>query len=123
MLASSSIIAFIPTRDIARARRFYEDLLGLRFVGEDGFAAIMNANGTMVRIASVGDFAPAAYTIFGWKITDIRSVIAELTGKGVEFVRYPEMQQSNEGIWTAPGGAQIAWFRDPDGNVLSLTQF
>lgn len=123
MLATCSIIAFIPTRDIARARRFYENLLGLRFIGEDGFAAIMNANGTMVRIACVEEFAPATYTIFGWTVADIRSEIAELSNQGVKFVRYPEMQQSNDGIWTAPGGAQVAWFRDPDGNVLSLTQF
>lgn len=123
MLAANSIIAFIPTRDIARARHFYEKMLGMRFIGEDGFAAIMDANGTMVRIACVEDFVPAPYTIFGWKVENIRNEIAELTGKGVTLVNYAEMEQSSEGIWTAPGGAQIAWFRDPDGNVLSLTQF
>ncbi|SRR5579875_2830829 len=123
MIAASPLIAFIPTRNIAQARSFYEDVLGLRFVGEDGFAAIMEANGTMVRIARVQEFVPAAYTIFGWKVANIRSEIAELCGRGVSFIRYSDMQQSEEGIWTAPSGAQIAWFRDPDGNVLSLTQF
>jgi catechol 2,3-dioxygenase-like lactoylglutathione lyase family enzyme len=122
MLAHSPVIPFIPTTDAARARLFYEDRLGLRFVSDDSFAVVMDANGVMVRIVRVGDFTPAAFTILGWKVEDIHQAISEMSGKGVEFKRYPYFEQSTDGVWTAPDGAKVAWFADPDGNVLSLSQ-
>ena len=122
MLAHSSIIAFIPTKDAARARHFYEDILGLRFVSDDSFAIVMDANGTMVRIVRVGEFSPAPFTILGWQVEDIHAKVAELSSKGVQFNRYPWFEQSADGVWTAPGGAKVAWFPDPDGNTLSLSQ-
>jgi catechol 2,3-dioxygenase-like lactoylglutathione lyase family enzyme len=121
MLTHSRIIAFIPTKDAARARRFYESL-GLRFVSDDSFAIVMDANGTMIRIARVEDFTPFPFTLLGWQVDDIHQTVAEMTSKGVEFARYPYFEQSADGIWTAPGGAKIAWFRDPDGNTLSISQ-
>jgi catechol 2,3-dioxygenase-like lactoylglutathione lyase family enzyme len=123
MLANTPIITFIPTRDAATARAFYENLLGLRFVSDDQFALIMDANGTMLRIVRVSDFTPFPFTIFGWQVTDIERTVAELTAKGLAFQRYDFLDQSPSGVWTAPGNAaKVAWFTDPDGNTLSLSQ-
>jgi catechol 2,3-dioxygenase-like lactoylglutathione lyase family enzyme len=122
MLSTSPIIGFIPTRDAARARTFYEHTLGLRFISQDEFAVVFDANGSMVRITIVGDFTPAPFTIFGWQVQDIEPEVAELTAKGVAFNRYGFLNQNEAGIWDAPGGARVAWFTDPDGNTLSLSQ-
>ena len=122
MLGKSSIVAFIPTADAARSRLFYEDRLGLRFVSGDSFAVVMDANGTMVRIVPVENFTPAPFTILGWQVEDIHRTIAEMSGKGVEFTRYAYFEQTEDGVWTSPDGAQVAWFKDPDGNVLSISQ-
>jgi catechol 2,3-dioxygenase-like lactoylglutathione lyase family enzyme len=122
MLTHSPLIAFIPTKDVTPARRFYEKILGLRFVSDDSFAMVMDANGTMVRIVRVDDFTPFPFTILGWQVNDIHKIIAEMTGKGVTFTRYPYFEQSFDGVWTAPGGAKVAWFTDPDGNTLSISQ-
>jgi catechol 2,3-dioxygenase-like lactoylglutathione lyase family enzyme len=123
MLANNPIIAFIPTRDAAVARTFYEGLLGLRFVSDDKFALVMDANGTMLRIVRVGDFTPFPFTILGWQVTDIDQTVADLTAKGLKFQRYTFLNQGPSGIWTAPGNAaKVAWFTDPDSNTLSLSQ-
>ena len=121
MLAHSPLVAFIPTKDAARARRFYETL-GLRFVSDDSFAIVMDANGTMVRVVRVDDFTPFPFTILGWQVKDIHKTVAEMTDKTVKFNRYPFLEQSPDGVWTAPGGAKVAWFTDPDGNTLSISQ-
>jgi catechol 2,3-dioxygenase-like lactoylglutathione lyase family enzyme len=123
MLANNPIIAFIPTRDAAIARTFYEGLLGLRFISDDQFALVMDANGTMLRIVRAGDFTPFPFTILGWQVTNIDQTVADLTAKGLTFQRYTFLDQSPSGIWTAPGNAaKVAWFTDPDGNTLSLSQ-
>jgi catechol 2,3-dioxygenase-like lactoylglutathione lyase family enzyme len=122
MLSTCPIIAFVPTRDAAKARTFYEGVLGLRFVSDDDFAIVMDANGTMIRIVRVGEFTAMPFTILGWQVDDIDQAVAELTRKGLEFARYAYFEQSPEGIWTAPNGAKVAWFLDPDGNVLSVSQ-
>jgi catechol 2,3-dioxygenase-like lactoylglutathione lyase family enzyme len=122
MLTHRSLIAFIPTKDTARARHFYEDLLGLRFVSDDSFAIVMDANGTMVRIVHVEDFTPFPFTLLGWQVDDIHTTIAEMTCKGIQFLRYPYFEQTEDGAWTAPGGAKVAWFHDPDHNTLSISQ-
>ena len=122
MLGNSSLIAFVPTRDAARSRMFYEDTLGLRFVSDDSFAVVMDANGTMIRIVRLGEFTPAPYTIVGWQVEDIHQTIAAMSGKDIEFKRYPYFEQSEDGVWSAPDGAQVAWFSDPDGNTLSISE-
>jgi len=122
MLGQTPIIAFIPTHDAARARTFYEGLLGLRFISDDRFALVMDGNGIMIRIVRVGDFTPAPFTILGWEVKDIHQSVADLTAKGIKFTRYPQFEQSADNVWTAPGGAKVAWFLDPDGNNLSLSQ-
>ena len=123
MLGQTPIIAFVPTRDAAQSRSFYEGLLGLRFISDDKFALVMEANGTMIRIVRVGNFTPAPFTILGWQVQDIHQSVADLTAKGLTFTRYPHFEQSPDGVWTATGGAaKVAWFADPDGNTLSLSQ-
>lgn len=123
MLATNALVAFIPCKDANRARTFYEEKIGLRFVSDDNFAIVMDANGIMVRIVRVGEFTAATFTILGWQVDDIDTAVTELAAKGVQFARYPFLEQSENGVWTAPGGAaKVAWFLDPDGNILSLSQ-
>jgi len=122
MLSTTPIIGFVPTSNAARARAFYEQTLGLRFISQDNFAVVFDANGSMLRVTIVGDFTPMPFTILGWQVTNIEQEVAELIAKGVSFNRYGFLDQSEAGIWTAPGGAKIAWFTDPDGNTLSLSQ-
>lgn len=121
MLGTTNIVAFVPTRDSAKARTFYEDVLGLRFVKDDGFALVLDANGIMVRIAKA-EFKPAPFTILGWQVTGIEKVVAALQEKGVHFERFGFFEQDSLGIWTAPSGDKVAWFKDPDGNILSVSQ-
>jgi catechol 2,3-dioxygenase-like lactoylglutathione lyase family enzyme len=123
MLNSSDVIAFVATRDADGARAFYEGILGLRLMSDEPFALVFDASGTMLRIAKVQELTPARHTVLGWRVADIRATTAALAARGVVFERYDGMAQDDLGVWNAPGGAKVAWFRDPDGNTLSLTQF
>jgi catechol 2,3-dioxygenase-like lactoylglutathione lyase family enzyme len=121
MLGSMNIVAFVPTRDFDKARAFYEGVLGLRFIKDDGFALVLNANGIMVRVVKLQQFTPAQFTILGWNVSTIEKVVRELQQKGVHFERFG-FKQDELGIWTAPTGDKVAWFKDPDGNVLSVSE-
>ena len=125
ILGSSKLVAFAAVTDVVKARAFYEGVLGLRLVeDEKPFALVFDANGTMLRVTPVGEHHPLPHTVLGWAVESIESTVKKLTATGVAFQRYAGMNDSNAlGIWTAPGGAQVAWFKDPDGNLLSLTQF
>jgi catechol 2,3-dioxygenase-like lactoylglutathione lyase family enzyme len=124
MLTSHEIMAFAPTLDANKARPFYEGVLGLRVLSQDKFALALDANGIMLRVANVPpSFKPQPFTILGWQVPDIAAAVSALKQKGVHFEAYGMPTQDSEGVWTAPGGAKIAWFKDPDGNILSLTQF
>lgn len=123
MLNASSVIAFVATTDSERARAFYEETLGLTLTEDNPSALVFDANGIMLRIQKVPSLTPASHTILGWKVSDVRRAIVDLVAKGVVFERYAGLAQDKMGIWSSPGGAQVAWFKDPDGNVLSLTQF
>ena len=122
-LTTTEPLAFIPTNNAAAARNFYETVLGLHFVSDDDFALVFRVGPTqtMLRVVRVGAFTPAEFTIFGWEVTDIHATIADLKTRGVEFLRIGYFEQDPDGVWTAPGGAQVAWFKDPDGNTLSLS--
>ena len=123
MLGSINIVAFVPTQDSVKARAFYEGVLGLRFVKDDGFAMVLDANGIMVRVAKVPPpFTPAQFTILGWQVTDIEQLVKGLQKNGVHFERFGFFEQDELGIWTAPTGDKVAWFKDPDGNILSVSQ-
>jgi len=122
MLSSNKMIGFVTTRDSSRARQFYEDVLGFKFVSNDQFALVLETDENMIRISEVKDGTPAGHTILGWEVQNIEKVAAWLKERGVTFERYPWAKQDELGIWMAPGGDQVAWFKDPDGNVLSLSQ-
>jgi catechol 2,3-dioxygenase-like lactoylglutathione lyase family enzyme len=123
MLDSSDVIAFAPAADLGRARAFYEQVLGLRVIEQNDFACVLDANGTMLRVTAVAEVARPGYTVLGWRVADITAVVRGLAARGVVFLRYDGLDQDGDGIWTTPGGDRVAWFTDPDGNVLSLTQF
>ena len=122
MLGSTKIVAFIPAKDAEKAKAFYEGVLGLRFVKDDGFAMVLDANGIMVRIAKMQEFAPAQFTIVGWQVSGIEAMARALQAKGVHFEIFGFFKQDELGIWTAPTGDKVAWFKDPDGNILSISQ-
>ncbi len=125
MLEDARVVGFIPSLDLNRARAFYEGVLGLRVLGEDPFALVLDAYGTAVRVVcvqGVEGFRPQPFTILGWSVPDVRAAVAALREQGVEFRRFPGLDQDALAIWTSPGGAQVVWFEDPDGNVLSLTE-
>jgi catechol 2,3-dioxygenase-like lactoylglutathione lyase family enzyme len=121
-LGSSRLIGFVPTRDAERTKVFFEEKLGLKFVSGDKFALVFESNGSQLRVVRVGEFQPLPFTILGWEVEDIAASVRELSGAGVSFERYTFIQQNELGIWDAPGGARVAWFKDPDGNVLSISQ-
>ena len=118
----SQLIAFVATRDQARARAFYEGVLGLRLLDADSFALAFDVGGVMLRVTNVHEITVAPYTVLGWKVTDIEATVASLEAAGVQLERYPHFTQDAHGIWDAPGGSRIAWFKDPDGNTLSVAQ-
>jgi catechol 2,3-dioxygenase-like lactoylglutathione lyase family enzyme len=123
MLGSSYVIAFAAATDLGRARAFYEQALGLPLVGQNEIACVFDANGTMLRVTAVPEVSQAGYTVLGWRVADIAAATRDLAARGVVFVRYDGMDQDGDGVWTTPGGDKVAWFADPDGNILSLTQF
>ena len=124
-LANNQPIAFIPTRQPEAAREFYENTLGLHFEHDDEFAMVFRlgaAPGIMLRVVRAPEFTPHPFTVLGWEVDDIVSTVTTLGARGVSFLRYGSFEQDEHGIWNAPGGARVAWFRDPDGNTLSLSQ-
>jgi catechol 2,3-dioxygenase-like lactoylglutathione lyase family enzyme len=122
MLGSTNIVAFVPIKDGDKAQAFYEGVLGLRFVKDDGFALVFEANGTMIRAAKMKEFTPAQFTVLGWQVSKIEDTVRALRMRGVKFEIFGFFKQDELGIWTAPTGDKVAWFKDPDGNILSLSQ-
>jgi catechol 2,3-dioxygenase-like lactoylglutathione lyase family enzyme len=121
MLHDYPVIGFIPTHDFARARAFYVDLLGFEVTREDSFAIIVQSREVSIRIFHIGEFTPAAYTILGWIVPDTLEAVSDLVARGVVFERYAYLEQDDDAIWAAPGGGSVAWFKDPDGNTLSIS--
>ena len=122
MLTSCDMVGFVLTKDYDKARAFYEGKLGFQFVSLDQFALVMKTGKNTIRISKVGDFTPLRSTVLGWEVKDIVAVVKWLAKQGVETDKYPFVDDKELGIWAAPGGAKIAWFKDPDGNVLSVGQ-
>lgn len=123
MLGSEKLMAFIATTDAPRARLFYQEVLGLRLVSDEEWAVVFDANGTMLRMQKAPAVKPHPYTALGWQVADINTTLARLRDKGVHAERYEHLPQDTHGIWTTPDGSKVAWFKDPDGNLLSVTQF
>jgi catechol 2,3-dioxygenase-like lactoylglutathione lyase family enzyme len=121
MLAGCPLFAFVPTRDMERAAEFYGGTLGLEVLEHTSYALVLDAAGTTVRVTLVQELDPQPFTVLGWLVEDIDGTAAELAAAGIMPLRYPGMEQDDAGVWTAPGGARVLWFNDPDGNTLSLT--
>jgi len=115
-------VAFVASTDLERSRAFYVDLLGLEPVDVDEFALVVRSGAVPVRISHVRDHVAAPFTVLGWEVDDVAREVGALRALGVETMRYPWVEQDDDGVWAAPGGARVAWFADPDGNVLSFTQ-
>lgn len=122
MLGQSEIIAFAATVDSDKARSFYEGILGLEFNSEDEFAVVYNVRGVELRLQKVPALNPQPHTQLGWSVSSIDQVVRALGGRGVAFQRYSYLKQDAHGVWMAPSGAKVAWFKDPDGNLISLTE-
>jgi len=122
MLGEFNIVAMVPTRDSDKARTFYQEVLGLRFVKDDGFALVFESNRVRIRVSKVPpEFKPAQFSILGWEVPNIEEAVKNLTKAGVHFEIFGFFKQDELGIWTAPTGDKVAWFKDPDGNILSLS--
>lgn len=122
-LGKYDIVGFVSIVDVARAKKFYRDTLGLILLSEEPpFALVFDAHGIMLRLGMAKELPPAHGTVLGWNVPDIAATVTELSEAGVRFERYPQMKQDELGIWTAPGGARVAWFKDPDGNILSVSE-
>ena len=124
MAVLSRMIGFVVTSQPEKAKAFYRDVLGFRLMSDDHFALVFDANGTMIRVGKGPAFTPAQGTVLGWDVDDIHAAIGELAPRGVHFEQFnlPFMKQDAFGVWTPPNGDQVAWFKDPDGNVLSISQ-
>lgn len=123
VLESADLVAFMPTKNLTQARAFYGTMLGLPMAGESPVAVTFDANGTTLRCVLVERFTPFPFTIVGWTVQDIAATVSELSARGIAFERFEGIQLDQLGIWRSPGGAQLAWFKDPFGNMISLTQF
>lgn len=122
MLSDKKLKAFIPTVMPDKAKLFYQDILGLKLLSEDNYALEFEANGILLRITIVNELKPHPFTVLGWDVDNISATIKSLNEKGVVCEKYDFLEQDNLGVWTSPGGTKVAWFKDPDGNVLSLSE-
>jgi predicted enzyme related to lactoylglutathione lyase len=122
MLKDHTTKAFVPTMRPKKSKSFYKTTLGLKLLAEDDYGMEFDANGTLLRVIFVESFMAQPFTILGWNVPDISGIIKALNKKGVVCERYEFMKQDKLGIWKSPGGSKVAWFKDPDGNVLSLTE-
>ena len=122
MLSHKKLRAFVPTTKPDKAKSFYKDILGLNLLSEDNYALEFDANGTLLRVTTVQDLQPQQFTVLGWGVDDISSTIKSLNEKNIFCEKYDFFEQDDLGVWRAPDGSKIAWFKDPDGNVLSLTE-
>ena len=123
VLGTACVIAFVPSLDLTRSAAFYADVLGLSLEDVTPYACVLRGGLVMVRVTKVGSLQPQPFTVLGWQVDDIHAVADQLAAAGVDLVRYESLDQDSAGVWTTPGGDRVAWFNDPDGNILSLTQF
>ena len=123
MLGSCDLVAFVLTSNPARAKTFYSDTLGLKFVSQDDYAVVFDANGVMLRVTVMPSHTPTEHTVIGWNVPNIVATVTDLSKAGVKFEKYSFLEQDDLGIWSSPNGSsRVAWFKDPDGNVLSISQ-
>ena len=119
MLADSKAFSGFAVPDVAEARQFYGETLGLRVSEEHGMLQLHLAGGRDVIVYPKPDHTPASYTILNFPVDDVEATVDALTERGVRFERYQGFDQDDKGIQRG-GGPPIAWFKDPAGNVLSI---
>jgi catechol 2,3-dioxygenase-like lactoylglutathione lyase family enzyme len=122
MLGNATLTAFVATTDAARSKSFYAGTLGLPLLSEDHFALVLDCRGIQLRIQVLKELRPQSFTVLGWQVANVRQTVSALAKGGVALERYPYLQQDDFGVWQAPSGAKVAWFKDPDGNLLSVTE-
>lgn len=122
MISSGKLMGFLATHDYERAKQFFVGKLGAKFVSQDQFALAVEIGGHQIRVVKIPDFAPVKWTVLGWEVTDVTATVKWLAERGVSTEKYPFVADKELGIWEAPSGAKVAWFKDPDGNVLSVSQ-
>jgi len=122
MLINNKVKAFVPIKDQTKAKMFYQDQLGLNLLSEDPYGLEFDLGGSVLRLSMVESHQPAQYTILGWKVSDIYAEMTELGARGIIFEQFSMQNQDERGVWDAPDGTKVAWFKDPFGNVLSLDQ-
>lgn len=122
VLGTQQMVAFVASADPEAARAFYERTLGLRLVSDQPYALVFEGAGTTLRVQKVPGHVPLGYTVLGWTVEDLRAVVEDLSGRGVMVERFEHLPQDEYGAWSAPDGTRVVWFKDPDGNVLSLSQ-
>jgi len=122
MLGNARLTAFVPTANPARSKEFYEKTLGLRFLSDDQFALVFDCNGVRLRVTKMEKVQPLPFTVLGWEVENIQVAVAGLSKLGVAFERYSFVPQDDSGVWVAPDGTKVAWFKDPDGNLLSVSE-
>jgi catechol 2,3-dioxygenase-like lactoylglutathione lyase family enzyme len=123
VLTTADVIGFLPSADLDRSRRFFGETLGLFVVEVTPFACVVRSGRTMLRVTKVDRLRPQSFTVLGWQVADIRSEVSLLANAGVDVIRYDGLEQDDFGVWATPTGDKVAWFHDPDGNTLSMTQF
>ncbi len=122
MLSSEKLVGFIATAEPRRSQAFYENALGLQLLENSPFALVFEAGSTTIRVQKVERVVISGYTALGWQVSNIARTVEELASRGITFQRYEGLNQNEAGIWRTPDGAQVAWFKDPDGNTLSITE-
>jgi predicted enzyme related to lactoylglutathione lyase len=123
VLKGAKLVAFAGTTNGARAAEFYGNVLGLTIRSEDAFAISIDAAGTELRLQKVEHFKPQRFTVLGWQVKNVQKILERLADRGVSLERYSWLEQDEAGVWIAPSGARVAWFKDPDGNILSVAQY
>jgi catechol 2,3-dioxygenase-like lactoylglutathione lyase family enzyme len=122
MLQTWKIMPFVGTLNVEAARAFYGGKLGLTLIEDSPYALVFDANGTTLRVTMVRELKPAGFTVLGWEVPDISEAVGVLEAAGIELKRYPGVVQDERGVWTAPSGAKVAWFEDPEGNILGVSE-
>lgn len=123
MISGEKLVAFGATTNAERAADFYANVLGLARRYEDDFALVFDAGGVELRLQKVESLTPQGFTALGWQVRDVDDVVDALAARGVHTERYAVLAQDARGVWSAPSGARVAWFKDPDGNLLSVAQY
>lgn len=123
MLAESTITAFVPITKVEHSKLFYVDTLGLKLISQDDYALELAGRESILRLTIVNKFEPQAFAVLGFKVKDLVATVESLMKKGVNFEKYDSLNQDDLGIWISPSKAKVAWFKDPDENLLSLTQY